>query len=201
MTAYSSNLAAARRHWAHLPRGLLDHLERVSALAAELAVRWSVDPERSALAGYLHDVARAQTPHDLLAKAEYLGLAIHPVEAAVAVLLHGPVGAALVRQELKIADEEVLAAITWHSTGRWGMSNLEKVVFLADKLDPEKDGYYPGLEGLPALAQENLDRAVLHYLEWQIRHLLERGGLLHPATIDARNWLLQQHQEHPRLKA
>lgn len=190
--AESLSLEALRRHFSHLPQGLLDHLERVSQLAGQLAVRWEVDPERGALAGFLHDVVRAEDSASLLDRARALGLAVHPVEEAVPVLLHGPLAATLVEQQLGLKDQEILAAITWHSTGRGGMSRLEQVVFLADKLDPEKDGYYPGLEGLPALAQQDLDRAMLSYIQWQIRHLLEQDGMIHPATIEAHNDLIQR---------
>ena len=190
--AESLSLEALRRHFSHLPQGLLDHLERVSQLAGQLAARWDVDPERGALAGFLHDVARAEDPAWLLARARELGLVVHPVEEAVPVLLHGPLAAALVEQELGLKDQEMLAAITWHSTGRGGMSRLEQVVFLADKLDPEKEGYYPGMEGLPALAEQDLDRAVLRYIQWQINHLLEQGGMIHPASIEAHNDLIQR---------
>ena len=190
--AESLSLEALRRHFSHLPQGLLDHLERVSQLARQLAARWAVDPERGALAGFLHDVARAEAPASLLARARALGLAVHPVEEAMPVLLHGPLAAALVAQRLGIQDAEMLAAITWHSTGRGGMSLLEKVVFLADKLDPEKEGYYPGMEGLPALAEQDLDGAVLRYIRWQIKHLLEQDGMIHPASIEAHNDLIRR---------
>lgn len=182
----------ARRHFADLPEWLIVHLERVSALARRLALRWDADPERCALAGFLHDVVRSHAPDDLLAQARTQGLAVDPVASAVPILLHGPLGAALVKAVFSLKDEEILDAIAWHSTGRDRMSLLEKIVLLADKLDPEKGGYYPGLEDLPQLAEENLDRAVLRYLEWQTKRLLEEGGLIHPAAIDARNYLIQR---------
>ena len=87
------------------------------------------------MAGFLHDVARAQSPELLLEQAQELGIAINPMEEAMPLLLHGPVAAALLQQELE--DEGVVNAVRWHTTGRWGMSALEQVVFLADKTDPE----------------------------------------------------------------
>lgn len=191
-------LDAARRHWAHLPRGLLDHLERVSHLARGLAEGQGAEPELAALAGFLHDVARAEAPRTFLETARKLGLAVHPVEAAVPILLHGPIAAALARRDLGLQDQDALAAIAWHTTGRWEMSPLEKAVFLADKLDPEKEGYYPGLEGLPDLARRDPERALLEYLDWQIKRLLEGGGLVHPATVEARNWLLRTLSDRGR---
>lgn len=187
-------LERLRTAWAQLPGGLLDHMEGVSRTAHQLAHRWGADPEAAALAGFLHDVARAQTLATLLAQARELGLPVHPVEEHSPLLLHGPVGAYLAAREEPGLGEELRLAITWHTTGRWGMTLLEKVVFLADKLEPGKQGYYQGLNDLAGLAQEDLDQAVLTYLEWLVQHLLERGALVHPATIDARNWLLLQRQ-------
>ena len=178
-----------------LPAGLLAHMERVSTTAQQLANRWGADPDAAALAGFLHDVARAQPPEALLAQARELGLPVHPVEERTPLLLHGPVGAVLVDRLEPGLSEELRQAIAWHSTGRWGMTLLEKVVFLADKLEPGKQGYYQGLDDLNDLAQQDLDQALLNYLEWSVRHLMERGVLVHPATIDARNWLLAQRQE------
>jgi HD superfamily phosphohydrolase YqeK len=70
------------------------------------------------------------------------------------------------------------------------MALLEKIVFMADKLDPRKEGRDPFQESLRILAYEDLDAAVVQFLEAQIRHLLDRQGLLHPAALDARNFLL-----------
>ena len=178
--------------WEGLPEGLLGHLTRVSGLAGKLAQRWGVDPEAAELAGFLHDLARAQTPQGLLERARTLDMPVDPVEEQFPLLLHGRVGARVVEDALETEATDVLAAIAWHSTARWGMSDLEKVVFLADKLDPGKqDGHYPpGLEALDELACSNLNGAVVFYLDWQIRHLLDRGRLVHLAAIDARNALL-----------
>lgn len=186
--------ALAREHLGHLPPWALEHCQRVSATARTLARRFGVDEERAALAGLLHDVARASSVQELLAAAVRYDLPVDSVMEHVPVLLHGPVGAAWVRQALGITDDEVLAAVTWHSTGRPGMSALEKVVLLADKLEPEKGEYYTGLEQVHQAVQRDLDEALLAFFDWQIRHLLERNALLHPATILARNALLGERR-------
>ena len=183
-------LAEARSRWAHLPASLREHLERVSHGAHHLAQRWDVDPETAALAGFLHDVARAQSPELLLEQAQELGIPINPMEEAMPLLLHGPVAAALLQQEL--ADEGVVNAVRWHTTGRWGMSALEQVVFLADKTDPNKINDSPGMQKVAQLGETSLNLAVVRYLERSTRRLLKQGRMLHPASIEARNWLLLQ---------
>jgi predicted HD superfamily hydrolase involved in NAD metabolism len=190
VSAPDIRIAEVQQAWAGLPAGLLEHMRRVSGLAAELAARWNADPIEAELAGFLHDVARAETPPRLLALAAGLAVPVDAVEAASPILLHGPVGCVQVQQRLPWVSEDVAQAIRWHSTGRWGMGPLEKVVFLADKLEPGKNGYYQGLQDLSALAYSDINAAIVRYLDWLIAHLLERGQLVHTATIDARNWIL-----------
>jgi predicted HD superfamily hydrolase involved in NAD metabolism len=172
---------------AHLPPGLLDHCMRVSRMARALAERAGVDPERAALGGLLHDVARAYSDQELLAAAVRYDLPVDEVEHHAPVLLHGPVGAAWARRELGVDDEEVLAAVAWHSTGRGPMSALEKIVLLADKIEPEKGGRYPGLEAVHEAALRDLNAGLIAYLDLQLRSLLDRRALIHPASIAARN--------------
>lgn len=179
------------QHWCEeLPANMINHLEGVSRGAVALAERWDVVPEDAALAGYLHDVARARAPEVLLKQARAYGIAVHPVEEAFPVLLHGPVGAAEVAKAWPELEEAFLAAISYHSTGRGEMSALEKVVFLADKLEPRGGPPDSFFEELNELAFRDLDKAVLRFLEWQVRHLLDRENLVHPASIDAWNRLV-----------
>jgi len=188
-----AELAAA---WGELPASLVDHMRAVSGLAGELAARYGADPHQAELAGFLHDVARAQPPQRLLDMARELSEPVGPVEADAPILLHGPVGSRQVLARHPWVTPEMALAIRWHSTGRWGMGLLEKVVFLADKLEPGKNGYYQGLEDLAAIARHDLNTAILRYLEWLTRHLLDRGQLVHTATLDARNWLLLEQRAH-----
>lgn len=183
-------LEGARQRWPDLPASLLNHLEGVSKGSIALAERWDVDPEEAALAGYLHDVARARAPEVLLRQAHQYGVRVDAVEAAFPVLLHGAVGAAEVAREWPELDDGFLAAISFHSTGRWEMTALEKVVFLADKLEPRGGLPDTFFEDLHEVAFKDLDKAVMRFLEWQVRHLLDRGNLVHPASIDAWNRLV-----------
>lgn len=159
----------------------------MSNTARKLADAAGVAAERAALGGLLHDSARAFTDQELLAAAARYGVPVDEIEQRVPVLLHGPVGAAWARRELGIDDEEVLQAVAWHSTGRGPMTALEKVVFLADKLEPEKGGRYPSLDALFATARRDIDAALIVCLDQQLRYLLERNALLHPASVAARN--------------
>ena len=175
-----------------LPTGIADHCRRVSIVSRGLGERYGVDPDLAALGGLLHDVARHRSGPEMLEFCRVLGVKVGYIEAVQPVLLHGIVGAEVIRRELGIDDEALLTAITWHSTGREGMSALEKVVFLADKLDPGKAGYYPpGLEELPGTAEKDLDQALLTYYDWLVFNLIRGQKLIHTASMEARNYIIR----------
>jgi predicted HD superfamily hydrolase involved in NAD metabolism len=173
-----------------LPRGLAEHIESVVAEARRLALLHGVDEERAALAAWGHDIARALSPSELLAEARRLGLAVDPVEEEAPILLHGPVGAAILSLDYAIDDAEVLAVARYHTTARAGMSTLEKVVFVADKVEPGKVQGEPALARVHQLADRDLDAAILEYLNQHLVEASRRRWPLHPNTVAARNHLL-----------
>src|SRR6476646_8861616 len=119
----------------NVPESRLKHILRVEQTAIELAQHHSLDVERAAQAGLMHDLAKYFKPQRLLEMAQAEGLEIDPVEAAHPHLLHAPVGAIVARDEFGVEDEEVLQAICDHTLGRPGMGLLSCVVFLADSLE------------------------------------------------------------------
>jgi predicted HD superfamily hydrolase involved in NAD metabolism len=171
-----------------LPRGLAEHVERVVAEADRLAADFKeLDREQVELAAWGHDIARALSPQELLARAQEFGLEVSPVEEEAPILLHGPVGAEILRQEHGIDDAEVLAAARFHSTGRAGMSLVEKVIFVADKIAPGKVRAKPALARVRELADRDLDAAILEYLDQMAMVASEENWSLHPQAIAARN--------------
>ena len=173
-----------------LPSGLQAHIYRVCEIARELARQHGLDEERAALGMLAHDVARATPGGELLRLAPELGVPIGLVDRRVPVMLHGPVGAELLRQHDRIDDGPLLEAVYWHTTSHPSLDTLGKVVFLADKLDPNKQGRYPYLPQLRETAMENLDRATLMFLTKETMARVDRGELIHPAMVEARNHLL-----------
>lgn len=178
---------------AGLPLPLLAHCRRVASLAAYLARRHAVAlgqiPDdiapKARLAGLVHDLARAWSGQELLALAGELGLPVGETEARLPVLLHGPVGAALLRRDFGIQDEELLAAVDCHTTGRREMGALDKLLYVADKTEPGKLAGDPALAPLRRQAEVDLDKALLGLLEHHLAQLKGRGGLVHPASLEA----------------
>lgn len=173
-----------------LPPPLRAHTERVRAVARDLARRAGLDPEKADLAAAGHDLARAMPPSALVDLARRWDIPIGPVEERLPVLLHGPVAAERLRREMGVEDPEVLDAVRWHSTLAPGVGRLARLVFLADKLDPEKTARYPFLREVAERARHDLEGAVLLFLTRELIRLLERGEPVHPASVEARNELL-----------
>ena len=194
MTILSSGNTALDVILAILPAGLREHLARVREKALELAEIHRVDQSKAGLAALSHDVARSMKKSDLLRMAMSYGLTPHPVEEKVPVLLHGPVGAELLRRECGIEDKEVLEAVRWHSTFNKGLGPVAKIAFLADKLDHNKTGRYPFLERIDDLANKDLNAAILSFLQEDMTAMITAGLLIHPASVEGRNELLESQR-------
>ena len=175
---------------AELPRGLRDHVLRVVTEARRLAERYGVDEERTVVAALGHDLARGLSPDELLRQAEAAGLAPSDVERAEPILLHGAVSAWLMAERFGVNDADTLAAARYHTTARAGMSALERVIYVADKIELEKARADPALAAARRLADEGVEAAMRILLDRHVSKALERGWPLHPDTVAARNELV-----------
>lgn len=169
------------------------HSWGVSQTAERLALRHGLDAAQASIAGLLHDCARELSKKELLSTAEAFGIVMNDVERAEPVLLHAPIAAHWAAEKYGVTDQAVCQAIAVHTVGAKTMSPLDKVLYLADMIEPGRQ--YPGVEELRVLADIDLDQALLSALEQSIRYILQGGGLLHPATIEARNSLLLQQRQ------
>lgn len=170
-----------------LSPALVRHVRQVAATAQYLAGLYQVDGEKAYLAGLLHDYAKEESAQDLIKAAGVYKIA-DDIYRQVPYLLHAPIGAILVQEELRIADVEIIQAIGSHTLGRAFMADLEKVVFLADMI--ENDRNYPGVERLREMAGQNLDQAMLLGLDLTLKFCLDKKSLIHPQTVLTRNYFL-----------
>ena len=166
------------------------HSLNVAQAASKLADRYGVDRDKAYLTGILHDYAKDLKADDLLVIAGENGLISSEVERQLPDLLHAPVGAFILKQELGIEDEEMLESVRVHTMGSLRMSPLDKIIFLADMIEPGRD-MYPDLERLRRLAFDDLNQAMLLGLDSTIRYCLDRRAVLHPRTVEVRNMFLQ----------
>lgn len=164
------------------------HTKGVVKSAIKLASRYGVDLNKAKLAALLHDIGKPLAPEKLLNLAKKYKLEIDDIAKTETDLLHGPVGSNIAHEEFAVKDQEILQAISYHTTGRANMSKLEKIIYLADYIEEGRD--FPGLERLRKVTRESLDQAVLLGLNNSIQHIIQSGKLIHPNTIEARNDLL-----------
>jgi predicted HD superfamily hydrolase involved in NAD metabolism len=167
------------------------HSENVCRAAGMLARRWAPDLELQAKqAGLLHDNAKSIDPAELLTRAKELGLPITEVEARYPSLLHGKVGAALLKERFGVDDAEVEQACADHVTGRRGMGTLSKILYVADQAAADRT--FAGVEDLRAIMFEDLDAAVLLVAKNKVLHSAKKSQLLEPATVDLYNSLIDK---------
>lgn len=171
-----------------LTKNRYEHTLNVVKIAEDLAQRYHADVDKASLAALLHDCAKNFSDAQLIEYAEDHGMKIDPVTRMEPQLLHGPVGVLVAKNIYGVTDKQVLNAIQNHTTGRKNMSKLEKIIYLADFIEPGRT--YPGVDELRIAAFEDLDKAVILALTNTIRHVALINGLIHKRTIDARNDLI-----------
>lgn len=164
------------------------HSLGVEKVAVDLAKTYNVPLEQAALAGLLHDFAKGLGNDLLLKKAYEFDILVGDVEQRAPYLLHGPVGARMVQRELGITDQGVLQAIALHTTGAKEMTLLDKIIYLADYIEPAR--IFPGVEEIRKLSFMDLDKALLLATDSTLAYLLKRRALIHGQTIEFRNSLL-----------
>jgi len=174
-----------------------DHVCGVAAVGDLLAKKAGVDRTLVGLACYLHDCCKETKDKELIEKARAFGLKLTAMEELNGHLLHGPVAAQTIKEELKISNAEVLAAISEHTLGNVPMSDISKVVFLADCLEESRprdftDPIWAALDIVIPFSNKkvNLDRAMLVACDLSLSNLLDSGKPIHPKTVDVRNHFL-----------
>lgn len=178
---------------AQMPAKRWTHTLGVMESATALAKRYGADEKKADLAALLHDYCKywpIDKQSDVLEESGELADFLHYDKA----LLHAPAAAVVVRRKFGIDDAEVLDAIRYHTSGRVGMTLLDKIVCLADYIEPGRD--FPEVEELRLLAETSLEKALVAGFDSTIRYLLSRGLKVYPLTLDARNGLLDELSSH-----
>ncbi|HYE12688.1 MAG TPA: bis(5'-nucleosyl)-tetraphosphatase (symmetrical) YqeK [Patescibacteria group bacterium] len=166
------------------------HSTNVSLTSAKLAEFYGFDAEKASIAGLVHDCARELGMEELLNCLAEEGIEADALTLGVKELLHGPAAVHICRKMFGIEDEEILAAVRYHTTGRENMSSLEKIVYLADFIEPLRS--FDGVKELRGLAFRKLDEAVLGAFNSSIQYIISKNGLIHADTILSRNAILKE---------
>ncbi|GGK18236.1 hypothetical protein GCM10010965_09120 [Caldalkalibacillus thermarum] len=170
------------------------HTIGVWQTAVRLAERYGADVEKAEAAAIFHDYAKYRPEGEMRKLIETVREIPNDLVEYNKELWHAFVGAYVVKHEVGLQDEEVLAAIRYHTTGRTGMTPLEKVVYLADYIEPGRS--FPGVDDVRRTAEEDLDRAVYMALERTIRFLEERGEKVYPLSRAAYEDLKIKEESH-----
>lgn len=173
------------RAYAYLKPKRIPHVAGCEQEASKLALRWSEDPGDAAEAGILHDITKKLSMDEQLILAEKYGIVFDKFERENIKLTHAITGAAL-SKELFGVPERIYSAIRWHTTGRADMTLLEKIIYIADYIEPTRD--FEGVERLRQLAYEDIDSAMALGLRMSLEELRQSGIEPHGATVSALAW-------------
>lgn len=174
------------------------HSIGVMETAVKLAKVHNCDIEKARIAGLLHDCAKYSDTSYLLKSAKDFDIILDNIMLINTQLIHGPLGAKVAKFEFGITDDEILDAIRYHTTGRENMTILDKIIYIADYIEPNRD--FPGVEEVRELAFKNLNKSLQIAMDNTIIFLLNQGKLVHLDTIKARNQLVLLESSSINLK-
>ncbi|MBR4020349.1 MAG: bis(5'-nucleosyl)-tetraphosphatase (symmetrical) YqeK [Firmicutes bacterium] len=159
------------------------HTEGVRQTAVKLAEKYGVVPSKAELAALFHDMYRGVSVDVLNYYVKHLGLDAKYIDNAN--LAHGKIAAIIMERDYGVTDPDIINAVSYHTTGRAGMSQLEKVIYIADAIEPNRR--YPGVEELRKVVWEDLDQACLMSINHTINYVSSQGHYLDPDTLMARD--------------
>ncbi|WP_261806109.1 bis(5'-nucleosyl)-tetraphosphatase (symmetrical) YqeK [Lapidilactobacillus luobeiensis] len=170
-----------------------NHCLRVEQTAMALAAENGVDITQAGIAGLLHDYAKEKSDAEFKAM-----IAKHQLDTELLAygnnIWHGEVGQYFIAEELGVTDPEILSAIAHHTSGAAQMSTLDKIIFVADYVEPGRD--YPGAAAARASVAAGLDAAVAYELDHTLIHLIDKQQRVYPAMFAAYNQYGLKQEEH-----
>ena len=166
------------------------HVLSVRDLALDLAKKYEADLRQVNLAVLLHDCAKWMRTSEQYEAAANHGIQLDEIERHNPSLVHAPVGAMLAVSHFDVDTPEILDAIRVHTTGSGKMTLIDKILYVADFAEPKRN--HAEAHAVRELAYQDLNKAVFEVSRYKIEHLLAKGVLIHPYTIDAYNSALQE---------
>ncbi|MDD6736481.1 MAG: nicotinate-nucleotide adenylyltransferase [Clostridiales bacterium] len=164
------------------------HSLGVRDTAVEMAHLFGANAEKAAIAGLLHDNAKNMS--DMLSRCADLEVELDEFERNHPALIHAKLGAETAKCVFGVCDEEIIGAIRWHTLGRVGMTLLEKIIFVADLAEPNRN--FPDLEYVRSLAFSDINRAAAECMRRVIEVNTERGVPVHDSSGKVLRWLEEQ---------
>ncbi len=168
------------------------HSECVSECAQALAEKYGADPVKARIAGLMHDVMKNADADSHFGYIEKSGEKLTSVDISNPKVWHQISGASYLRANGIVTDEEILGAVRWHTTGKAGMTLLEKIVYVADFISADRD--YPDVGVVRKLADKSLEDAILYTSRYTVNKLASKNLPIHPATVECYNDMIINFQ-------
>lgn len=172
----------------NLKVGRYNHTLGVVNTAVELAKIFGKDQKKAEIAALCHDVAKNMDLEQLRKIIDEENITLSIDEENTKEIWHSIAGPIIAKNIFKINDEEILSAMRWHTTGKENMSNLDKIVYLADLIEPSRE--FDGIDEIRSISYKSLDLAMIKALTHTTIYLLNKGYAVDINTIKARNYLL-----------
>ena len=173
-----------------------EHTLGVAYTASCLAMRYDYDITKAYIAGLLHDCAKCMSHNERINYCKKNNLEVTEIEKTNPSLLHAKVGADLSKRKYGIEDEEICSAVRYHTTGRPNMTLLEKLVYLADYMEPNRT--IDGIDELRRLTWTDPDEALAMGLEMTMTYVSSRGAKVDPHSAAALRFLQERKQTHEK---
>lgn len=165
-----------------------NHSLRVAEVAVALAKNYKANTNKARIAGIFHDCGKILDDTNLLKRVSDFDIILDDSIEHNHELIHGPLGAKIAEREYNIKDREILDAIYYHTIGRENMTVLDKIIYIADYIEPKRN--FKGIDEVRQMAYIDLDKSVQIIMENTISFLIHNGKIIHTETVKARNYLI-----------
>lgn len=174
-----------------LPEGRVKHSIGVADCAVKLCEIYNCDKEKAYISGLVHDCAKYLDDKEVEHYLNKYEIYLDELEESNLALSHSVIGASIARHEFCIDDEDIIDAIKYHTTGRENMSIIEKIIYISDLIEEGRN--FPTVDILRELTYSGqLDKALLMSFDNTIKLVIDKGQLIHPRTVKARNYIVKQ---------
>ncbi|EHB5046568.1 HD domain-containing protein [Enterococcus faecalis] len=162
------------------------HCMEVGEYAYQLGEKYLTSPEKVSIAGYLHDISAIYPNNQRINVAQKYGIELNEAEMAFPMIIHQKISKSITKMDFGIEDNEILSAIECHTTLKKNYSDIDLVLFVADKIKWDQEGKPPYLDGLLQALNCSLENAAYFYIDYILKHDIK---VVHPWLWDAYNQL------------
>lgn len=177
----------------HLSYARYEHTIGVAKVARELAEINHVSPQKAEIAALCHDIAKNLTIEQMKKIIKDQKIELSEDEKTSIEVWHAILAPVLAREDLEIYDAEILQSIRWHTTGKENMSTLDKIIYIADMIEPKRE--FKGVNEIREEAYKDLDKSVVMGIDHTIKYLVQRKSPIDINSVKARNYIIKEYKK------